>query len=153
MKRKMTIFGVGIKIALFTILYFFISVIFNNIFKPSFNISLYNSNSLYYSGIILIFIGCLWIFGCTRKLRKSFKAEYLMKDGLYSIFRNPMYAAYLLFIIPGIGLLFNSWIVLSTVIIFYIFFAIFIREEYRYLEEKFGKEYLDYKKKVLIKFL
>ncbi len=153
MNKRMTILGVGIKIGFLTLLYLIISIIINNLLNPSYSISIYNYNILLYSGIILIIIGILFVIICARKLKKSFNAGILMKDGLYSIFRNPMYAAYLLFIIPGIGLLFSSWIVLSTVIVNYILFAIFIRSEYKYLEEKFGKEYLDYKKKVLIKFL
>jgi protein-S-isoprenylcysteine O-methyltransferase Ste14 len=64
-----------------------------------------------------------------------------------------MYAAYLIFIIPGICLLFNSWLALTTLILNYILLQIFIKEEYRYLEETFGEEYESYLKKVWIKFL
>jgi protein-S-isoprenylcysteine O-methyltransferase Ste14 len=64
-----------------------------------------------------------------------------------------MYASYLLLIIPGICLLFNSWLVLSTVVINYILFSVFIKREHRYLEEKFGSEYEEYLEKVIIKFL
>jgi len=93
------------------------------------------------------------VASCGKKLLKSFNKEKLMTDGLYKIFRNPMYAAYMLFVVPGICLLFNSWLVLTTVIINSLLFFIFIRKEHRYLQEKFGKEYEEYLQKVLIKFL
>jgi protein-S-isoprenylcysteine O-methyltransferase Ste14 len=76
-----------------------------------------------------------------------------MKDGLYKIFRNPMYDAYLIFVFPGLSLLVNSWLVMTTFIVNFILLQLFIREEYRYLENKFGDEYKTYLNKVWFKFL
>ena len=76
-----------------------------------------------------------------------------MTDGLYKFVRNPMYAAYLILIIPGISLLFNSWLALTTVILNYVLFSFMVEREYQYLRDKFGKEYEDYLAKVFIKFL
>jgi protein-S-isoprenylcysteine O-methyltransferase Ste14 len=64
-----------------------------------------------------------------------------------------MYAAYLLFIFPGISLIFGSWLILTTVILNFILIQLFINEEYQYLEEKYGDEYKRYLDNVWIKFL
>lgn len=148
----MKITGAAPKIAIPTFLYMFITIYIHYSTKPSFEITKYHKGILIIIGIILIIAGISMVANVSRKLLRSFKAGMLMTDGLYSVFRNPMYTAYLL-VIPGICLLFNSWIVLTTVLVNFILFQIFIREEYRYLEEKFGKEYQDYLKKVRIKFL
>jgi protein-S-isoprenylcysteine O-methyltransferase Ste14 len=64
-----------------------------------------------------------------------------------------MYDAYLIFVFPGLSLLLNSWLVMTTFIVNFILLQLFIREEYRYLENKFGDEYKTYLNKVWFKFL
>lgn len=149
----MKITGAAPKIAIPTFLYLGITVVIDIYTKPLFTITMNNYSLLLVISIILLVTGISIVAVTGRKLLKSFKAGILMKDGLYKIFRNPMYAAYILFNIPGICLLFNSWLVLTTVIINFTLFKIFIREEHRYLEEKFGDEYKKYLDKVLFKFL
>jgi protein-S-isoprenylcysteine O-methyltransferase Ste14 len=153
MNSKMNIAGSAPLIAGPTFIYFIITAIISSLAKPSFIITEKHYDVLIVLGIILIIPGILMVISCGRKLLKSFNKGLLVTDGLYKIFRNPMYAAYLLFIIPGICLLFNSWLVLTTILINYILFSIFIKNEYQYLHEKFGSEYEDYLKKVFIKFL
>lgn len=153
MKTKMNILGVAPFIAIPTIVYLITTIILSLTNKPFFDITEKSYEILIVLGIVLILIGILMVISCGRKLLKSFNSGLLMTDGLYKIFRNPMYAAYMLLIFPGIGLLFNSWLVLTTVPLNYILLSIFIQREYRYLKEKFGVEYELYLKKVLIKFL
>lgn len=153
MKTKMNIAGSAPLIAGPTLAYLIITVIISSVTKPFFNITEKHAEILIGLGIVLIAAGTLMVISCGRKLLKSFNKGLLMTDGLYKIFRNPMYAAYMLFIIPGICLFFNSWLVLTTVLLNYILFSIFIKREHKYLEEKFGSEYQSYLKKVYIKFL
>jgi protein-S-isoprenylcysteine O-methyltransferase Ste14 len=101
----------------------------------------------------LIIVGIIVVVNIARKLKKSFASGSLMTDGLYEYFRNPMYAAYLLLIIPGIAFIFNSWLVLTTIILKFLLLQIFIKEEYNYLKERFGEDYKTYLNKVWIKFL
>ncbi|MGE5457408.1 MAG: methyltransferase family protein [Methanococcaceae archaeon] len=149
----MKITGAAPQIAIPTFLYMFLTIYIHYRTRPAFEITQNHKETLIIIAIVLIIIGATMVAAVGRKLLKSFKEGKLMTDGLFSIFRNPMYTAYLLFVIPGICLFFNSWIVLSTVIINFILYQMFIREEYRYLEKKFGKEYQDYLKKVWFKFL
>ncbi|HZW38336.1 MAG TPA: isoprenylcysteine carboxylmethyltransferase family protein [Ignavibacteriaceae bacterium] len=149
----MKITGVAPKIAIPTFIYMIVMIIIDNQTKPQFTITINHYNILMIIAIILILIGVAMVFSVAKILLKEFPEGRLMSDGLFKIFRNPMYASYMLFVIPGICLLFNSWLVLTTVIINFIFFKIFIKEEHKYLEGKFGDEYKTYLEKVKIKFL
>ncbi len=153
MNKKMNVIGVAPLIAIPTFLYLGLAVVITYLSGEEFKITNRNYTSLAIAGAVMILIGALMVISCGRKVLKSFNSGKLMTDGLYKIFRNPMYAAYLLFVIPGIALLFNSWLALTTVLINYILFSVFIKREYSYLREKFGGEYEEYLKKVLIKFL
>jgi protein-S-isoprenylcysteine O-methyltransferase Ste14 len=153
MKNEMKIAGVAQLIAVPTILYLIVVVVISFLTETSLSITENHHSVLLATGVLLIVTGVLMVISCGRKLFKSFNKDLLMTDGLYRIFRNPMYASYMLFIIPGICLLFNSWLVLTTVIANYILFTVFIKREHRYLEEKFGNEYEKYLEKVFIKFL
>jgi protein-S-isoprenylcysteine O-methyltransferase Ste14 len=149
----MTIAGAAPKIAVPTFVYLVITIIIDQLKYLTFKISLNYSFALFIIGIILIIMGIMVVINIARKLKKSFASGSLMTDGLYAYFRNPMYVAYLLFIIPGIAFLFNSWLVLTTIIINFLLLQIFIKEEYNYLNERFGEEYKTYLNKVWIKFL
>ena len=149
----MNIVGSAPLIAVPTLVYLIITAIISSVTKPLFTITEKHYGILIVLGIVLMLMGVLMVISCGRKLLKSFNKGLLMADGLYKIFRNPMYAAYMLFVIPGLGLFFNSWLVLTTVLLNYILFSIFIKREHKYLEEKFGSEYQSYLKKVYIKFL
>jgi protein-S-isoprenylcysteine O-methyltransferase Ste14 len=59
----------------------------------------------------------------------AYKKNKLAINGLYSIFLNPMYAIQIIVTVPGLLLLFNSWLVLTTVIVAFIAFKIFVKEE------------------------
>lgn len=153
MANKMKITGSAPMIGAPTILYLIATLIFSGIKNPLFNITENNRTAIEILGAGLIIAGIIVVASCGRKLLRSFNKEKLMTDGLYKIFRDPMYAGYLIFIIPGISLLFDSWLALTTIILNYILYLVFIRREHKYLEDKFGDEYKNYLQKVFIKFL
>ena len=153
MSNKMKITGVAPHIAVPTFIYLIITAIISYLTKPFFSIIENDSVVLIYLGVALILPGVIMVAACGRRLLKSFDKNILMTDGLYKIFRDPMYVAYLIFVIPGICLLFNSWFVITTVILNYVLYSTFIKKEHKYLEEKFGVEYKNYLDKVIIKFL
>ena len=72
----------------------------------------------------------------------------IIDSGLYGISRNPIYLA-MIFGYLGISLWFNSvWFLpFLPLCVIVIHFGVILREE-RYLEGKFGEEYLDYKNRV-----
>lgn len=72
----------------------------------------------------------------------------LVMSGVYARSRNPIYLAFIIFLI-GIGMLFNSdWLfVLLVPFVLIIHYGVIRREE-RYLLARFGASYADYMKRV-----
>ena len=72
----------------------------------------------------------------------------IVTEGPYSLTRNPIYVA-LTLLYAGIGLLFNSfWTMLLLPFVLVIMNLGVIEREERYLEGKFGEQYLSYKRRV-----
>ena len=138
MRKEMSILGIAPYIAAPTFLYLALTIVISYLAEGIFTITSSSYNFLAIIGIVMIIIGILMVISCGRKVLNSFGSGKLITDGLYGIFRNPMYAAYLIFAIPGICFLFNTWLALTTVILNYILFSILIKREYIYLQEKFG---------------
>jgi protein-S-isoprenylcysteine O-methyltransferase Ste14 len=78
-----------------------------------------------------------------------YKPTFAIIDrGPFRVTRNPMYLQMVL-VCAGIGIAFaNGWILLLTPICGWLLWRLAISPEEAYLEEKFGAEYLNYKKRV-----
>ena len=106
-------------------------------------------------GGVLIGLGVLVILSAIRHFKAagtSFHthkpATAILSDGLYSVSRNPIYLG-LSAIYLGVGVMADAgWVaVLLGPLLLVMHFGVIAREE-RYLERKFGDEYLRYKAKV-----
>ena len=72
----------------------------------------------------------------------------LVFNGTYRITRNPMYLG-MLVSYSGLSIFFqNPWFILFLPFLIWLFTAWVVIPEERYLEERFGKEYLDFKARV-----
>ncbi len=81
-------------------------------------------------------------------LRPDRRANALIRTGPFAYSRNPLYLAAVLLIL-GIGVWVNSiwiWAVVAPLVLV-MNTAVIVREE-RHLEQRFGREYVDYKKAV-----
>lgn len=97
------------------------------------------------AGIVFLVKGLI-LYGLTVKsLLRGLKETRLITTGLYKYCQNPLYMVILLLIVPGIGLLMNSWLVLTTPVLGYFVFRKYISGEYNELTEVFGEEYKSYK--------
>ena len=63
-----------------------------------------------------------------------------------------MYFFMLWITLPGVTLLFNSWLVLTVVPVSIIVVKRFVKEEYTYLEKSYGSAYTEYRKSVVFRF-
>ena len=81
-------------------------------------------------------------------LRPDRRANALIRTGPFAYSRNPLYVAVVLLIL-GIGVwINNTWIwVMVAPLVLVMNTAVIVREE-RHLEQRFGREYIDYKKAV-----
>lgn len=109
----------------------------------------------HYISIVFIGIGVvlnLWTDSLFKKHKTTVKPyenpTHLEISGPFCISRHPMYLG-MVSILLGIAIALGSLITLVVPILFVIVMeAMFIPFEERNLEQAFGKEYLDYKKKV-----
>ncbi|MDD5686490.1 MAG: methyltransferase [Elusimicrobia bacterium] len=152
MNKKMSVMGVGGKIAVVLIISLAVTAGISFLFKPMFRIT-ENSNKLFTVAVAMIITGFILNLIAAFSMLNAYGKEQLATGGLYSIFLNPMYTFQILVTVPGLLLFFNSWFVMITIISVFIAFKVFVKKEEKYLEEKFGNQYKDYKKKVLFKFL
>lgn len=78
----------------------------------------------------------------------AFKKTELVTDGIFGIVRNPIYSAWIVFIIPGMVIYSRSWPALLTPLVAYLAFKVSIKQEEEYLEEHFGQAYREYRSMV-----
>ncbi len=109
----------------------------------------------FWVGVLVCGLGValdLWSLGLFARSQTSalpFRpASAIVARGPYRFTRNPMYLGMTLNL-AGVGLLLGrTWIVLSALLATAIMDRYAIPREERYLERRFGAEYLDYKRRV-----
>lgn len=143
----MTQWGVGPKFTVISSIYSVLIVLINYIFLPSLTIPIPRLLSLVL-GIILIIIGVPIFIMPGMTIHKYFNEGRLATKGVYAYFRHPIYGSWIVFIVPGVVLMFNSLLGLTVPFFMYVLFKAFIKEEEEYLEDKFGEEYFEYQRKV-----
>jgi protein-S-isoprenylcysteine O-methyltransferase Ste14 len=99
-------------------------------------------------GTAFVIIGIYFWVDSVRLIATRFRSGVLITEGVYRLVRNPMYSAFIVFIVPGISLILNNpWIILSSIIMMLVFRLSIHKEEY-YLRQQFGLAYEDYMSKV-----
>lgn len=100
------------------------------------------------AGTALVAVGLYFWFDSVRLIVTQFKSGNLITSGVYRFVRNPMYAAFIVFIVPGISLLLNNPLIIFSSIVMMLVFKMSIHKEEQYLKQKFGVVYEDYVSKV-----
>jgi protein-S-isoprenylcysteine O-methyltransferase Ste14 len=152
MKTKMTELGVAPLIAGPSFLYLAAAIVLHILFFPLFAFTANPGIALRIVGAVLIAFGLVMLLSSGLRVLKAFREGHLLTDGFFAVFPNPMYAAFVLLIVPGLALLLNSWLVLTASAVVYGLFRAFVPGEDRWLQEKFGDEYVKYRRRVLVKF-
>lgn len=151
--QKMSVMGVGGKIAIPILLYTVVAEAVSRLFRPSLRIT-GNSRALrtlHVAGIGMAAAGFSLNLVAAFGMLKANREDRLATGGLYRLFRDPMYVLQIFITLPGLFVLFNSWLVLTGVIPAYMAYRVFVKEEHRYLEERYGEAYREYLRKVLLK--
>jgi protein-S-isoprenylcysteine O-methyltransferase Ste14 len=143
--KKLNFFGIGPKMAIFLLPWLAASIILSCLKKRIFDYTSIHSNFTMITGVLLMFGGLIFYFSTVKILLKGLKETKLITNGPYSLCQNPLYASLILFIIPALSLILNSWLILTSSFLGYLLFRIFIRNEYNELEKFFGEEYLNYR--------
>ncbi len=104
------------------------------------------------AGIVLLVIGVAWYIATLTLMIPAIKNNQLVTRGVYRFCRNPLYFALLILLLPGLGLVLNSWIIPIASILGCLAFKKFIHEEEEMLERIFGNDYKNYKTKTPLFF-
>ena len=144
--KKLNALGIGPKIGMVAIPWLVITLFLSIYYRELFCFDQECDLALLILGIILLAIGLVFYAITVKLLLKGIKNTRLMTTGTYYLCQNPLYAAMILLIVPGIALLLHSWLMLTTCIVAYIMFKINIKSEYREMEAFFGEAYKAYQK-------
>ncbi len=144
----MSRWGIGIKMTIISLMYLTVASYLTYLYPDFFLIKNVPYPFFVVIGIILLIVGIPMLIISARAFTVGFNKGGLVTTGIFSVVRNPIYAAWILFILPGIMIFFQSWLMLATSLVTYIIFKAFIKGEEQYLEKTFGQAYLDYKSKV-----
>jgi protein-S-isoprenylcysteine O-methyltransferase Ste14 len=96
------------------------------------------------AGIVLLLIGIPMLVVAARTATLAYNSDKLATTGIFSLTRNPIYSAWIVFVIPGLVLLSRSWPLLLTPVVAYLIFKARIGRENEYLERHFGDDYRKY---------
>jgi len=145
--NKLNFMGIGPKIGGVALPWLAIAIFFTLKFKSSFIYFEDGTKILFLIGLALVITGSIMYFLTVPALLKGLKETKLVTAGTFYLCCNPLYTSIILFIIPGISLMMNSWLVLTTSIVAFTLFKIFIKSEYAEMEKFFGDDYRKYKAK------
>ena len=152
MTKRMSILGVGPRVAWIMGVYLAVAVCVRFAWPSIFMIDIVPYPWLAAAGIVLLVITVPLYAITVRTIVKAHQGDELVTTGIYGVCRNPLYAEWILLILPAIGLLFGSWLVLGSAVVMYLAIRFQIHREEEYLEERFGQEFLDYKARVNVIF-
>jgi protein-S-isoprenylcysteine O-methyltransferase Ste14 len=93
-------------------------------------------------------IGVYFWFSAALRVRRAFASHQLAQSGVFRLSRNPMYAGFIVFIIPGLALLLNDLLLIAISLVMYLVFKMLVGREERCLAEQFGEEFERYRKSV-----
>jgi protein-S-isoprenylcysteine O-methyltransferase Ste14 len=144
----MTLFGCGPKLAILCLPYIILSLTVMFRYPEFLNMGFLDLAIVKYLGLIWLVMGIIfWIYSAVHFIR-YFKPGILITDGPFALSRNPIYSSIIVFIIPSLGLIFHSGIILSIALVLYLGFKLTIHGETIVLRRIFGEEYDRYEKSV-----
>jgi protein-S-isoprenylcysteine O-methyltransferase Ste14 len=104
-------------------------------------------------GVLFLAIGVpLWLASVVQILLLVPKGR-LITGGPFALMFHPLYTSVALLVLPGLGLLFDSWVGLSIGLVLYVCSRRYAPREERALAERFGEEYAAYRERVLLPWL
>ena len=99
-------------------------------------------------GLLLVLGGIAMLRFAAQAIAGAYGEDELATAGVFGLVRHPIYSAWIAFLIPGLVLFSRSWLLLLTPLVAYLAFKLRIRKEDKYLEDRFGQAYLDYRRQV-----
>jgi len=99
-------------------------------------------------GLLIGILGLVLFILAVKEKKGFYELSHLIKTGVYSKSRHPMYLG-LILVYVGFPLAFGSILTLLSALIWVSLILLWKYWEEKELEEKFGKEYLSYRKRTI----
>jgi methanethiol S-methyltransferase len=100
------------------------------------------------AGGLLLLVGIPFFAIALRTLHRGFSQGELFTRGVYGCCRHPIYASWIVFLVPGGLLLWGSWAFAIAPALMYVLLRFFVRQEEDWLEQTFGDRYRAYRRRV-----
>jgi len=144
----MTKWGIGLKVTLLSLTAALLSLALSYWMSPFFEYPLLPALIRDTASILLMAVGTVFWISSVIMVMTAFRNNRLCTTGPYSLCRHPVYSSWMLFLYPGISLLFNTWLLLSASLVIYLTLCSTVAAEDKYLEEQFGEDYANYRERV-----
>jgi protein-S-isoprenylcysteine O-methyltransferase Ste14 len=105
------------------------------------------------AGIVLLGIGVALYLASLIQVLVNVPRGRLITRGTFAVVRHPLYCAIALFVVPGCGLILDSWLGFMVGAVMYVATRHFRRVEERHLAATFGDAYWAYRAHVLLPWL
>ena len=148
MPKKMSIWGVGPTVGTLTLVYGVIVGAATLKWPELFTVQFVRYEYLLTVAAVLLAVSLPIYVITIVPLYKGYYEGKLVTTGAYAVCRHPLYAIWILLIVPAVALLMKSWLFLTAAVFMYVVTRIEVRREEEYLEAQFGRQYLAYKKRV-----
>lgn len=143
--ERLSFFGIGPVIGRFALPWLALTIVLDVFFPAVFDFGESLRLPMLIAGIVLIAFGLLFYLATLKRMLPGLRAGKLITGGAYRFCRNPLYAAILLFIFPGVSLAMNTWIVMTVSVVGFLVFRRNIKKEEQDLERLFGEEFRKYR--------
>jgi protein-S-isoprenylcysteine O-methyltransferase Ste14 len=141
----MNILGIGPLLAITGVVTGVIVMIFCRIAECSVSLPSPWREWIFWVGIILLIPGIYFWISSAILVKLAFKSRCLVQTGVYGLSRNPMYAGFIVFIIPGLALILNNMLLIAVSVAMFVVFKLRIGLEESFLLKEFGIQYERYR--------
>jgi protein-S-isoprenylcysteine O-methyltransferase Ste14 len=147
-ETSMTYGGIGPKLALLCLPYIILSIVVMIKYPEFFDLRFLDNAAVMVIGFVWLGIGAIFWAASAVFFLKYFKTGELITRGPYRLCRNPIYSSLIVFVVPALGLILHSGLILTIALVLYIGFKISIHGENILLRRAFGKEFISYEQSV-----
>lgn len=148
MERKLSRFGVGPRVIVPAIVYAILAGAATRAWPGACILQSAPTGVFRALGTVLLCLGILMWAVAVISVMRAYDRDRLLTSGVFAICRHPVYAAWIVFIFPGLALLTRSWPLMLTPLVAYAVFKALIHVEDEYLQQRFGKAYMEYRARV-----
>jgi protein-S-isoprenylcysteine O-methyltransferase Ste14 len=146
MTKKMSRWGVGPAYAAVSIVAGTFLILANLYYLRAFTLP--HTDLVFMAGTGLIIAGAIIFLIAAAQVHTSFNRGKLVTSGVYAYMRHPVYAAWILFIVPGIILATGLLLLTALPVIMYLLLRALTDREEAYMVQEFDDAYLDYRSRV-----